>query len=95
MSGLFHAVFLVEAINTAGGVEHLLLTGIKGVALRANFDVQVLAERRAGFESLTAAAGHGNFSICWVNVRFHVSQQCGRNRSALGQKGRVSYLGLA
>jgi hypothetical protein len=71
-----HAVFLAEFLNTASGVNNLLFAGIERVALRANFNVQVLAHGRAGLERKATAAVHVDFVVVWVGVWFHESSPC-------------------
>eukprot|EP01031_Cornospumella_fuschlensis_P016968 gene16968-20749_t len=48
---------LLEAIDTAAGVQDFLLTGVERVALGANVEADVLAQGRAGLDDVTAAAG--------------------------------------
>jgi hypothetical protein len=55
---LFLCVFLAEFIDAARGVQHLLLSGIERMALRAHFDMQVAAHGGAGLELVTAAASN-------------------------------------
>jgi hypothetical protein len=66
-----HAVFLAEFLNAASGVHDLLLTRVERMALGANLDVQVFARGGASLELVAAAAGNVDFSVVWVNVRFH------------------------
>jgi xanthine/uracil/vitamin C permease (AzgA family) len=54
---LFATVSLTELINATSGVEKLLLTGVKGVARGADFNVQIFAQSGSGLECVTAAAG--------------------------------------
>lgn len=69
---LFFAVTLAEFIDLSGGVHDFLLTGIKRVAVRADFHMQILADSGAGLEGMAATADHVNFSVLWVDIRFHV-----------------------
>jgi hypothetical protein len=71
-AGLFFAVTLAELIDLTGGVDDFLLAGIKRMAVRADFHMQILADSGAGFESVAAAADHVDFSILRMDVRFHV-----------------------
>jgi hypothetical protein len=66
-----HAVFLTELLDAAGSVNDLLLAGIERVALGANFDVHVLASRRACLELIAAATAYGNFSVVWMSIGLH------------------------
>jgi hypothetical protein len=68
---LFFAVALAEFVDLPGGVHDFLLTGIKWVAVRADFHVQVATDRGAGLEAVAAAADHVDFSILGVDIRFH------------------------
>ena len=68
---LLHAVLAVEAIDPASRIEHLLLTGIKGVALRADFNVEVFIQRGSGRERLSTAAGNLDIGVVWVRIGLH------------------------
>jgi hypothetical protein len=65
------SVFPAELVNSTGGVDDLLLACIKWVAGGANFDVQILAKRRLGFESVAATALDGNSFVFGMNFRLH------------------------
>ena len=54
ISKLLDAVLLVELINTAAGVDQLLLAGVEGVALGADFNGDVLLGG-AGLDDGTAS----------------------------------------
>src|SRR6185312_3686811 len=62
-AGALVAVALAELVDAARGVDHLLLSGVEGVAHRADFDVQWLFHRRARGERVAAAAGHLDFAV--------------------------------
>ena len=64
-------VLLAEAFDATGGIHDLLLAGVERVAGRAHFDVQRLAQRRAGFERVAAGAGDGDNVVVGVNALFH------------------------
>src|SRR5262245_13170002 len=64
-------VLLPEFIDTAGGVHDLLLARIEGVAARAHFDLQVVAQRGTRVEGIAAGAGDGDLFVIGVNRRFH------------------------
>ena len=40
-------VFLAELVDTAAGVDDLLLAGVERMAVGADFDLQIVADRRA------------------------------------------------
>jgi hypothetical protein len=40
--GLFYIVLLLEFFHAAGGIDDFLLLGIEGMAIRANFHMEVL-----------------------------------------------------
>ena len=66
------AKLLVELINTAAGVDQLLLTGEKGVALRADFDLDILFGG-AGGDHLSARALDGSLIILRMDTFLHFS----------------------
>lgn len=70
--GLLLAVTLVEAINASGGVNQLLLAREEWVAIRADFDVQVVLARRARGKAVAAGAQDFDFVVFRVNSLFHV-----------------------
>src|SRR5882672_2287854 len=65
------AVFLAELVDAAAGVDDLLLACVEGMAVRAHFDLQIVAERGTGGERVPAAAGHGDVFVFRMNGRFH------------------------
>ncbi len=65
-------VFLGEALDAAGSVNELLFAGEEGVAIRADFDIQLVAlNRRTSREIVAAGAVHRNGMIVGVNTGFH------------------------
>ena len=68
--GLFDIETLLEAIHASTGIDQLLTAGVEGVALGANFDLQ-LALDGAGFERLTAHATDGRLAIFGMDLLFH------------------------
>ncbi len=60
----------LEALNTATGVDQLLLARVEGVAVRANLDVQILL-RRPRDEVVTAGTGYSSLNVFRVNVFLH------------------------
>ena len=68
---ILHAVALLEAIDTAAGVNQLLLAGEVRVALGADFNAQLLLGG-TGDEGVAADAGHGNLLILRMDAFLHV-----------------------
>ena len=66
-----HAVALLEAVDTAAGVNQLLLAGKERVALGADFNAQLLLGG-TGDEGVAADAGHGNLLILRMDAFLHV-----------------------
>jgi len=62
---------LAEAIDTAAGVGNFLLAGIERVAVRADVEMDIFAERRAGLEGITARAIGVDFSVFRMDIGFH------------------------
>src|SRR5687768_9815449 len=69
--GLLQAVLLAEAVDAAARVHDLLLARVERVAVRADFDLEVGAERRARLEGVATTAGHGDVGVGRVNAFFH------------------------
>src|SRR6266404_4547177 len=62
-------VFLGEALDAAGGVNELLLASEEGMAIRADFDIQLVAfDRRTSREIVAAGAVHRNGMIVGVDT---------------------------
>jgi hypothetical protein len=68
---LFNTVFLAEFLDTACGVNNLLLAGIERMAFRAYFNMQIFRHGGARGELVTAAAYDRNFWVIRVNFGFH------------------------
>src|SRR5712692_9925341 len=68
---LLSRVFLAELLDTAGGVDDLLLARVERVAGRTHLYLQVSPQRRAGLESVPAAAGDGDFLVIGMEFGFH------------------------
>lgn len=66
----------MEAINTAFGVDQLLLTGEEGVASGADFQANVSFMRGAGLELGAASTDDFNDVIGGVNSGFHDFPDC-------------------
>src|SRR5947209_20419548 len=65
------AVALVEAVNATGGVNELLLAREERVALRADFDVDVVLLRRARCERAAAGAVDCGRVVVGMNSLLH------------------------
>ena len=66
-----------EAFDAAGGIQQLLLAGEEGMAVRADFHVDVAAMGRAGRKAVAAGAHDSNFVVSRMNGRFHGGFQSG------------------
>ena len=60
-----------KTIYATGGIDQLLLTSEKRVAVGANFDADVAFVSRAGLELVSACASHIDLIVCGVNSSFH------------------------
>ena len=67
---LLQAETLVEAINASTGVNQLLLAGIEGVALGADFNTDLLLGRASG-KSITASATDGGLLVVGMDTFLH------------------------
>ena len=69
---LLDAVLLVELINAAAGVNQLLLAGVEGVALGADFYGDVLLGG-AGLDDGAASAFNSSGLVIGVNSCLHLN----------------------
>ena len=67
---LVETELLVEAADTSAGVHHLLLAGVEGVTLGANFYADVLLGG-AGLDHIAAGAPDGGLLIVGVEAFLH------------------------
>ena len=67
---LVYAVALLELINASAAVDHLLTAGVEGVALGADFDLE-LALNGTALEGLTAGTANDALAVGRMNVLFH------------------------
>jgi hypothetical protein len=65
------AVFLTKFLHSSGCINNFLFARIEGMAYRANFYMQWPTHGGSGLESTAATAGHGDFLVVWMNIRFH------------------------
>src|ERR1700728_374575 len=66
-------VLLAELVHAARGVHHLLLAGIKRMAVGADVEAQIMPDGRARLETVPAAAGNGDFFVLRMEGGFHDS----------------------
>ena len=85
---LLKAVLPVELIHAAAGVDQLLLAGVEGVALGADFNGDVLPGG-AGLNDGAAGAADGSRLIIGMDASFHVLFSS--SRAALIVPKRHSY----
>ena len=67
---LFEAELLIELIHTAAGIDKLLLAGIKGVTLGADFDLDVTL-CTAGLDDLAAGAPDSGLPVLGMDALLH------------------------
>jgi hypothetical protein len=67
---LLTAETLVEALNTSAGVDQLLLASVEGVALGANFDVD-LGLGRTSLNDVAASTSDGAVNVVRMDTLFH------------------------
>ncbi len=67
---LLHAVTLLELINTSAAVNEFLAAGVEGVALGADFNLE-LALYGTALEGFTACATDDAFAVGRMDVLFH------------------------
>ena len=70
MSLLVQAEALVELGHTSAGIHQLLLAGVEGMALGANFDVD-LGLGGTSLDDVAACAGDGAVNVVRMDTLFH------------------------
>jgi hypothetical protein len=70
-SRILACVPLAELIDAAASVQYLLFPRIERMAVRAHFDLEIMAQGRARLERVAAAAGHADFFVFRMNAVFH------------------------
>ena len=65
---LVQAELLVEAADTTASIHHLLLAGVEGVTLGANFNSDFAALRRLGNDGFAACATNYGFLVLRMNA---------------------------
>src|SRR5215471_15122607 len=68
--GSLPVVFSLESFDTAGRVHQFLLAGEKGMAFRADFEVNFRL-RRACLEGFAAGALHDRIDVVRMDICFH------------------------
>ena len=97
---LLQAVFLVETVNTSTGVNKLLLAGVEGMALRADFNLDVLL-CGTGCENVATGTADRSLFVLGMDTflhEFHLSHQISVKRQTalpLVQTPRYSTTGCA
>jgi hypothetical protein len=84
-------VFASEFVDSPGGVEDLLLTGVKGVAGGADLDVHLLPHGGPGRKLVTAATDHLDVGVLGVDSFFHDNPGIGPNRALKNRWNAVAY----
>jgi hypothetical protein len=64
-------VLLAEFIHAAAGVDDFLLARVERMAIRTNFDLQIVAYGGASLERIAACAGDVDRFVFGMNVGFH------------------------
>lgn len=62
---------LLEAIDTATGIQHFLFAGIERVTLGTHVNVEVLGQRGTGLDDVPTAAGSLDVLVGRMDVGFH------------------------
>jgi hypothetical protein len=69
---LLSAVLALEALHPASGIDQPLRTGIEGMAIRADLDLDI-GQRRMRFEGVAASASHHAAAVLWMDSSFHLT----------------------
>ena len=69
---LAHAVLFAEFVYTPARIDNLLFARVKRVARGANFNKEILAERRTRFKFVAATTGDFDPVVIGVNIGFHL-----------------------
>ena len=70
MTLLVHTETLLETVNTSACINELLLAGVEGVALGADFNSDVLLGG-TGLDHVAASTGDGCFNVIGVDSLSH------------------------
>jgi hypothetical protein len=66
-----YRVFLAELVDPTTGIHNFLLAGIEGMTIRADFNLQILANGRTRLELVAAGTGDCDGLIFWMDAGFH------------------------
>src|SRR5271169_5846749 len=77
-------VLLAKFVDAATGVHDFLLAGVKRMAVRADFYLQVVSDGRASLELIPASASDGDVMVFGMNAGFH------RNLVSLRRQNRCA-----
>lgn len=83
MEEQLNAVFLLELINSAAGIQELLLAGEERMAAGANFDAQLFLGR-SSFKGVAAGAGHLSYIVLGLNCCLHLNIHLSRPKPHAG-----------
>ena len=64
-------VLLAEFIDAAAGIHNFLLARVERMAIGANFDLQIMADGRAGLELIAAGTSDCDDFIFGMDAGFH------------------------
>jgi len=67
------SVLLAEFVHATRGIEDLLLARVERMAVRADFDLEIVSQSRARLERIPAGAGNTDFFIFGMRIGFHGS----------------------
>ena len=71
------AVLFLELANAPGSIDDLLLTRVKGMAGRTDFNMQFLAQRGPGFKTVATGTDHLDGVVGWMNFWLHNKNRWG------------------
>jgi hypothetical protein len=84
-------VLAPEFVDAPGGIEDLLLAGIKGMARGANFDVHLPAQGGSGRKLVAAATDHLDVGVVGMDSFFHDDLGVGPDRALKNRWNAVGY----
>jgi hypothetical protein len=64
-------VLLAELVHAAGGIDDLLLAGIEGMAVGADFNLKIVSQSRPRLERIAAGAANVDFCVVGMRIGFH------------------------
>jgi hypothetical protein len=71
-------VTLAEFVHAAACIHNFLLARVERMAVRAHFDLQIMAEGRASRESIAAAARYSYGFVLGMDISLHCYRRCTR-----------------